>query len=124
MLWLTLDIAGSDYLDQIDFKSLLPVAKGNTKHKGISVEKSVYGAYMDLQRMIRTEQYKLIIYPKIKIVRLYDLKNDPKEMTDLARLSSYKKVMDDLFQQLLEKQKEVNDPLNIKNAYEEFMINN
>ena len=57
-------------------------------------------------------------------MRLYDLKNDPKEMTDLARLSSYKKVMDDLFQQLLEKQKEVNDPLNIKNAYEEFMINN
>lgn len=116
----SLDIAGSDYLDQIDFKSLLPVAKGNIKHKGISVEKSVYGAYMDLQRMIRTEQYKLIIYPKIKIVRLYDLKNDPKEMTDLARLSSYKKVMDDLFQQLLKKQKEVNDPLNIEDAFISF----
>ena len=70
--------------------------------------------------MIRTEQYKLIIYPKIKIVRLYDLKNDPKEMTDLARLSSYKKVMDDLFQQLLEKQKEVNDPLNIEDAFISF----
>lgn len=104
----SMDIAGSDKLDVVDFKSILSKAKGIKKTD--CKEDAVYGAYINLQRMVRTDRYKLIVYPKAKIIRLYDVKRDPCEMNDLANNKSYKKVVEDLFALLQDKQKIVDDP--------------
>lgn len=119
----SLDIAGSSYTDNMDFKSLLPLAKGEDKNK-LYTEKSIYGAYINLQRMIRTDRYKMIIYPKINIVRLYDLKKDPSEKEDLAKLKKYRKVMDRMFSLLEERQKATGDELDVKIPYTTFCKNN
>ena len=44
---------------------------------------------MNYQRMIRKDNFKLLVYPKINKVLLFDLKNDPHEMNDLSNDSRY-----------------------------------
>jgi len=115
-----LDIAGSPALKDVDFHSLLPLCKGKT-NKGYD---AVYSTYVGNQRMIRTDEYKMIIYPLANVVRLYNIKNDPEEMQDLAGDKKYKKVMDKLFKQFKALQKEVEDPLDVTEYYNNFFAKN
>ena len=84
---------------------------------GTSQEKiyknGIYGAYIDYQRMIRKDGFKLIVYPKIKKTVLFDLKNDPLEINDLSTNVSYLKKKTDLFTGLLSLQKKFGDPLDL-----------
>jgi arylsulfatase A-like enzyme len=59
-------------------QSLLPVLTGRTK----SIRPEVYCYFRDVQRMIRTERWKLIWYPKIGREQLFDLRTDPHEVHD------------------------------------------
>ena len=67
--------------------------------------------------MIRKDNYKLIVYPKIKKLVLFDLKNDPEEIIDLSNNPEQKERVKNLFYQLLKLQEEMEDPLNIKDCY-------
>lgn len=78
----TLELAGIDPTADVDFKSLLPLLRGDSR---VSHYDSIYGAYLDSQRMIVQGDWKLIHYPGIGVERLYNLKEDPMEMVDLAR---------------------------------------
>ena len=42
--------------------------------------------------MIRKDGFKLIVYPKIKKILLFDLKNDPFEMNDISQKMNTKMV--------------------------------
>ncbi|GAB4456754.1 MAG: sulfatase-like hydrolase/transferase [Armatimonadaceae bacterium] len=44
---------------------------------------AVFCAYQDVQRMVRTDRYKYIVYPKIGKEQLFDLQTDPDELTNL-----------------------------------------
>ncbi|MCH5597507.1 sulfatase/phosphatase domain-containing protein [Niabella ginsengisoli] len=70
---------------------------------------------MNVQRSIRKGQYKLIVFPKLNKVLLFDLNNDPEEMHDLAGIKKYKSKVSELFEALLKKQQQMDDPLNISN---------
>ena len=59
----SLDLADIDKHEYVEFNSLLPAISGKTK---VSPYPENYGAYMNLQRMVRTDKYKLIIYPRAK----------------------------------------------------------
>jgi arylsulfatase A-like enzyme len=61
-------------------RSLLPALKGR-KFKGRAV---MFNVYKDVQRSIRDDRWKLIQYPQINRTQLFDLKNDPHELNDLA----------------------------------------
>ncbi len=109
----TLELAGTAVPSQVQFKSLLPLLKG----EGGGYD-AVYGAYMaQLQRMIVDGRYKMILYPKIKKVLLYDLKADPDEMNNLADEKKYDGVKKKLFARLLALQKETGDPLDLQAVY-------
>jgi choline-sulfatase len=113
----TLEVAGIDKPGHIQFKSLMPLIEGK-------VDKSyeaVYGAYLKLQRMVTEGDYKLILYPQIKKGLLYNLKQDPQEMHDLADTARYKPVMKELFARLLELQTETGDELDLKSIYPELL---
>lgn len=115
----TLEIAGLKKPDQVDFNSLLPLATGKVNTSNYPV---VYGAYFGTQRMYRTEEYKMIIYPTANKVRLYDMKNDPLEMKDLAEnRDDYKVVLNTLFREYKILQKRMNDPVDVEEAFENFM---
>ena len=105
-----LDLAGAPKPKYIEFNSLMDQAKGKTTKSNY---KAIYGAYLDLQRMIRKDGYKLLVYPKINKLLLFDLKKDPEEMHDIATLPANKEKVKSLFEDLLVLQKEMNDPLDI-----------
>ena len=115
----TLELAGIKKPEQVDFNSLLSLASGKVNKSNYP---TVYGAYFGKQRMYRTEKYKLIIYPTINKVRLYDMINDPFEMKDLAEnKAEYKVVLTQLYKEYSLLQKEMNDPLNLETAFQKFM---
>jgi arylsulfatase A-like enzyme len=63
----------------LEGESLRPLWEGKKER----VRDSVFLPFLDLQRAVRDEQWKLIAYPKIGHVELFDLKNDPGETTNL-----------------------------------------
>ena len=112
-----LDLAGSEGLNKVDFQSFLPLLKG----KKMKTRDAIINCYAGSQRMIRTDRYKMIIYPRINKVRLFDLKNDPNEMVDLAGQKKYVKLMNKLFGQFQKWQKEIKDPLDVKPYFDKYM---
>jgi hypothetical protein len=47
------------------------------------VRDSVFLPFLQIQRAVRDERWKLIAYPKIGHLQLFDLKNDPHETTSV-----------------------------------------
>ncbi len=60
---------------------------------------------MKTQRMGIVGDYKLIIYPTIRVNRLYNLKKDPQEMNDLAVNPEYAGKIAQLKKTFIELQK-------------------
>jgi len=108
----TLELAGAQIPDDLDFESLVPLWRG-----GGTPRERIYGAYRHHQRMIRKGRHKLILYPEAKVVRVFDLEADPHEMRDLADTPEGRALAAALFPELLELQKEMNDPLDLRAAF-------
>ncbi|MDW5290116.1 sulfatase-like hydrolase/transferase [Formosa sp. PL04] len=116
-----LDIAEVEKPAQVDFNTLLPLATGKTNKSNYE---AVYGAYFGTQRMYRTKQYKLIIYPTANMVRLYDIKNDPSEKIDLAEnKEKHEALLKELLKEFQMMQKEMEDPIDVSKAFDNFMNN-
>jgi len=116
----TLELAGVEKPDYVQFNSFIDIIEGERKESHYN---GVYGAYVDVQRMIRKNDFKLLIYPKIEKVLLFDLKNDPNEMNDLANRPQYAEKVKTLFADLLELQKTMDDKLSLQEIYEKIMDN-
>ncbi|QDT03165.1 Arylsulfatase [Rubripirellula lacrimiformis] len=105
----TLQLAKVDKPDHVDFHSLIPMLDQSAQ----SPYESIYGAYLDKQRSIRTDQYKLIAYPDAGVLRLYDVQADPKEMHDLADDPQSKPLVKQLFAELQQLQSSLDDHLDL-----------
>ena len=51
---------------------------------------AIYSAYLDVQRMVRVGDYKLIIYPKVPVTLLFNLKDDGRRLQLLALAQIWK----------------------------------
>ncbi len=98
--------------DNIDGKPLNALISG----KSPSVRSEILTAYIQHQRSIRNEQYKLIRFPSIDHQLLFDLKTDPYEQINLAEKPEYQTVVKELTALLAQKQKEFGDTLPLKAA--------
>ncbi|MCK5700743.1 MAG: sulfatase-like hydrolase/transferase, partial [Cyclobacteriaceae bacterium] len=105
----TCEMAGITVPQTVDFPSLNGIIDGKEE----VVHDAIFGNYRHFQRMVRTEKYKLILYPHIGKQQLFDLENDPEEMVNLFENSDNKEIANELFNKLLELQKEVGDTLQI-----------
>ncbi len=76
------DLTGLPIPESVEGKSLLPLIDGRAK----KVRDSVFFAYRDLQRGVRTGRWKLIRYVVngAKTTQLFDIANDPWEKNNLA----------------------------------------
>ncbi|MGQ1783804.1 MULTISPECIES: sulfatase-like hydrolase/transferase [unclassified Saccharicrinis] len=110
-----LDLAGSTQTDSVFFNSVMPLAMGEQTHSNYN---GIYGGYLSLQRMIRKDGYKLILYPEVKKVKLFDLKSDPLEMNNIADNPEHKQRIKQMFADFKTLQKEVGDELNIDEYYQ------
>ena len=82
----------------IDGKDLVPILTG----KSDGVRKTLYTAYRNTVRAIRTNDYKLIYYPQRNYNQLFNLKQDPLEINNLAYLSEFETKKNEMMQLLKE----------------------
>lgn len=115
----TLELAGVARPEHVQFRSLLPVIRGERQRN----YDAVYGAYLQLQRMVTEDGFKLVLYPKIRKCLLFDLAQDPHEMRDLAGEERYRETTRKLFAKLLELQQATGDELDLRSVYPELATN-
>lgn len=113
----TLELAGIKPPGHVSFQSLLPIIRGQGKSK----YRSIYTAYIDFQRAVTRDGWKLLLYPKIQKIRLFHVTEDPCEMRDLAADTAQAGRIKALFAELLRWQKETGDALDLKAAYPEWL---
>ncbi len=81
----TLEIAGQDVPELVDFKSLMPYTK-DLNHKQYD---NIYASYIDAQKMIKKDGFKLIWYTKDNTYLFFNVAEDPEELNDLINDSKY-----------------------------------
>ena len=74
------DFGGAKIPDGVEGKSIAPILHG----KAAKVRDVLYTAYRNCQRSVRDDRWKLIRYPLVDKTQLFDLKNDPHELNNLA----------------------------------------
>lgn len=110
----SLELAGAEKPDHVFFHSLLPLLRDERKS---SAYESTYGAYLDLQRSITHDGWKLIAYPQAGVLRLYHLAEDPLERHDLAATPRHREHRERLFERLVALQKDLGDALDLQAAF-------
>ncbi len=85
--------------------SLAPVLGG----KAEKIRDTIFTAYANVQRAVRDERWKLILYPQIDKQQLFDLQKDPAETSDLAGDVANAPEMDRLRALLEDWQKKLGD---------------
>lgn len=104
----TLELADASIPRQVEFKSLLPLIRGERSQQYAAI----YGAYRDrMQRMVIQDNCKLIYYPEIDKTLLFNLEDDPHEMHNLADDPKWSDRRQQLAQTLRKLQTSMDDPL-------------
>ncbi len=105
----TLELAGAPVADEVDFKSLLPLAAGESPpHHG-----AIFGVYTMAQRSVTRDGFKLIVYPAVPKLLLFDLQADPDEIHDISGETIHQQRVRSLFNELVALQKQTQDPLTL-----------
>ena len=91
----------------VEGKDLRPIWEGNAD----KARDSVFLSFAKVQRSVRDERWKLIRYPKIDHTQLFDLKNDPDELHDLAGEPAQAERVQRMLHLLKESQQKVGDDL-------------
>lgn len=91
----------------MQFPRIVPLITGKEK----KLYDALYGAFLDRQRAIRTERWKLILTPKEGQAQLFDIRNDPWEMRNLAGDPKEAKTVQTLAGRLHELMVEFKDPM-------------
>lgn len=110
------DMVGIEIPESVQAPSVRPLVKGD-KDK---VFDSIYGSYRHFQRMLRTDDYKLIYYPMLKKTQLFNVAEDPDELINLANLPEQQSRIENMMAKLEDWKKVVNDPLDNDNVIESY----
>jgi choline-sulfatase len=106
----TCELAGIPVPKTVEFPSLAGWLKGG-KVADRAKNESVFCYYRDFQRCVRTDRYKLILYPQAGRTQLFDLKKDPWETRDLAADPRHAAVRSRLAAMLAKHRADLEDPL-------------
>lgn len=100
------DLAGIAIPSTVQGRSLVPLLRGETS----SLYPFTVAYFTDTQRMLRTDRWKLAVYPKAGRTQLFDLQDDPLEMRDLSSDPKHARTRADLASSLKGWLREHGDP--------------
>ncbi len=95
--------------ENIDGISLLPAVQG----KPDGGRSSIFTAYRNTIRAVRTKEWKLIRYPERDYSQLFNLMKDTLELNNLAQDERYKSTIEDLWQLMEDWQKTFGDTVSL-----------
>lgn len=101
------EMAGVEPPAGVEGRSLYPIVAG----RQTSVRDTIFTAYKDVQRAVRDERWKLLVYPKVGRSQLFDLQSDPYELHDLSADAAHAEHRDRLHERLHDWQRELGDDL-------------
>lgn len=101
------DLAGVEIPGSVEGKSLVPLLRG----EATSIYPFTVAYFRSFQRMIRTDDWKLIHYPHLDRIQLFHLKDDPYELNDLSNERQHADVVAELRRTLHQWQKDHGDPV-------------
>lgn len=107
------DVLGLPQPAGLEGESLRPLWEGKKE----KVRDSVFLPFIQIQRAVRDERWKLICYPKISHRQLFDLQTDPHERTNLADRAEYAGHVQRLTKLMKEWQAKVGDTLALPTEY-------
>ena len=93
--------------------SLAPVLRGERR----SVREAIFTAYGKVQRAVRDDRWKLIVYPAIGRTQLFDLESDPAELHDLAGDHAFRDEVDRMSRLLASQQQAFGDTLRLSREH-------
>ncbi|MGM0494706.1 MAG: sulfatase-like hydrolase/transferase [Armatimonadota bacterium] len=104
--------------ESVEGRSLAPILQGQTDVGGYE---SLFFAYMDCQRAIRDERWKLVEYfgEAERVTQLFDLAADPWETANLASAPEMDEQLMRLRGELERWQRQIDDPLSGETPWEE-----
>ena len=86
------DLAGIAVPEGVDGRSLVPVLTGEREE----IYDAVYAHFRDSQRMVRTPEWKYVVYPQAGREQLFRVAGDPDELRNLAGDAAYAEVLEDM----------------------------
>jgi arylsulfatase A-like enzyme len=98
--------AGVPIPSGVPARSFVPILTGEES----SLYPHVFAHFRDVQRMIRTDRWKLIYYPHLDRSQLFDLESDPLEREDLSKDAAYEDILGQLWAELTDWRATVDDP--------------
>jgi arylsulfatase A-like enzyme len=101
------DLVGAELPKGIDGVSFQPVLQGRSR----TARSELLLAYRDVQRAWRDDRWKLIRYPQVDVTQLFDLKNDPDELHNLADDPAHAARVTDLIGRLKQAQLRLGDDM-------------
>ncbi|MGJ8698265.1 MAG: sulfatase-like hydrolase/transferase [Verrucomicrobiaceae bacterium] len=104
----SLEAAGGEIPEHVQFESLVPLLKGESQGRD-----AIYVGYRLSQRQITKDGYKLIVYPRGQVARLFNLNEDPHEKDDLLEKGEGIEKARELLKELKKLQKPVGDELEL-----------
>jgi arylsulfatase A-like enzyme len=99
------ELAGVSAPHGSEGKSLASLLMGQSK----SHRSTIFTAFMAVQRAITDGRWKLIAYPRINKMQLFDLEQDPHEINDLAGDAAHRVTLSRLTALLMQSQKQFGD---------------
>lgn len=101
------DFAGASAPDELFAQSLRPMLGGGGA--SVPARQSLFLGYTAVQRAVVESKWKLIVYPHINRVQLFNLEADPYELEDLASDPAQRATIDRLFSDLSDWQTRLGD---------------
>jgi arylsulfatase A-like enzyme len=101
------DLAGVPPPAGLEGESLRPLWEG----RKTMLRDSVFLPYMQIQRAVRDERWKLIAYPQIGHLQLFDLQMDPDERSNLIESPEYREHTRRLLERMRQWQAKTGDNL-------------
>jgi len=100
------ELVGAPIPASVDGRSLVPILKGERE----SIYPEVFTHFRDVQRAIRTHEWKYIVYPQAEREQLFHLAADADELRNLIEAPDHAAVLADLRTRLTEWRGSWNDP--------------
>ena len=111
----SLELAGAEKPGHVQFKSITPLLKGDAEKS----YDAIYGGYLKGQRAIIKGDLKLLLFPRVPLIQMFDTKADPDEVSNIYEEN--KAEAKAMFAEFLKLQEETGDTLDLKSVFPELL---